>query len=450
MRDLRNSLAFWCGVLVALVALSLMFPLRAVAQTVVYAEKWVVAFSPEGDVYITNTVNGPFFSSAEEALAASRVFFEEHYATIFRCVEWNETLPPRGPEWFGYQNPPGNPDGPLYDLRQTGTVKRDGCTDTVGGATAGARNVWVAETVPDCPAAETVLKSVLMPAGSSGPACMKNPSGPAGYGCAVNLHGTRSYKDALGNWFVNYEVRSAGSGCTPGGEDGTWDEKANESNVTCTVMSGNVHCWEKDSTDCQYVNGEKWCFDDVDVADLVITEGGQILSTDNGLVTDDAGNPAAPDSEIARPGADGETPDLNVGHWNGGTVGGITTTGVAVPNPQQGGGVPGTGTRGTGDGDGDGDGEPFAGPELGEGDGYGDSLGSYVSAISEGPWGSALDGIGEGASGGACPVAEFNWMDGTPMSVDFHCALLEDFESLIGLLFFFGWTWIAVRVLFSA
>lgn len=445
MRGLRNSLAFWFGVLVSLVALSWMFPARAAAQTTVDVEYWCIQASwgtgiawTSSNCAVAHDAGG--WRVGYPNIGAAKAAAESHMETNFTdgyCPFWaNEWTPLSG--------------GP-QEYRNRQAYVWDQCTGMLTAQQQARVGPYtVQEEVPPCPAADTELKGRFLPGGSAGTACQANPTGPAGYGCEVSLSATRKYKDPSGNWFASYRVFSTGNGCTPGAGDAQWDEKENESNVTCTVMSGNVHCWEKDATDCQYVNGERWCFDDVDVADLVITEGGQILSTENGLVTDEVGDPAAPDSEIARAGPDGETPDLNVGHWNGGTVGGITTTGVAVPNPQQGGGVPGTGTGGTGDGDGDGDGEPFSGPELGEGEGYGDSLGGYWSAVSEGPWGSALDGIGEGASGGACPVAEFNWIDGTPMRVDFHCALLEDFEALIGLLFFFGWTWIAVRVLFSA
>lgn len=348
MRDVRISFAMWSALL--LVALSLVFSSRAAAFSVPEVDPpagsyWTYEVRPTANTRYDGPETMVFGSLAAAVSFIENIQYTWEASTELHCHQFYLN-------WYS------------SGAHSRAAIRRGWigatCTGNATSSTMTVHRVAQGGECPpelcppefECPAAETTLGERFLPSGSSGGYCNQAPGQAAGVGCAVNLHGLRSYKDAQGQWMTAYEVRTTGSTCVAQPGDATFELAENSPATTCTVVSGNVHCWDYSDTDCQYVNGEKWCFSDVDIADLVITQSGQVLATDSSLVTDDAGNPLAPSSEVARPGPDGETPDMTVGHWNGGNVG-SATTGIAIPNPAQGGRVPGSGT---GDGDGEGDG----------------------------------------------------------------------------------------------
>lgn len=295
------------------------------------------------------------------------------------------------------------------------------------------------------------------PAGESGTFCMQTPGGTSSQGCSVIVAMTASFQDPVsGNYFSRYRVDSNdGVGkCTPGPDPQELKTLDNESNVNCVVMGGNSHCWHKESIDCQYVNGEPWCFSDVKVQPI-LTAAGQMLSTEaQAPLVDGSGNPVTPDSKVKDgEGAPGGTTTFN--HYTSSTVSTYHSSGGTVSgNPQQSGAGTGTGS-GTGDGDGDGDGDPFGGPDFGEGPGFEES----IEGIRDGHWGTGgfLEGV-QGATGidnvpsvggASCPVLNVT-VFGTNFFMSMHCDILAEWSWLISAIFMFGWSLASARIVLSA
>ena len=449
MRQLKNSLAFWAGVIFSVVALSLMFPGPASAQscgeyTGTSYEYFVI---PGGNGWCSGSGDQ---ESPQAAMAWCQGQSQTNpsaqcHPSVYVCSAWGN--------WELGTFIPGSPGTyPLTASRQRCNLQGENCvTDTVNyqirGPSVRTTNdppPWHLAVCPqDCSAYAGVSVPMCWPQAESVPTSSQPEE--SGYSCAVSFTGpiVRTCLPDAGIC-CGTGVYSGESVAQAAGNDAAPDDPP----VACVVQNGQNHCISAEDPNCGYVNGERWCASNVS-GKTIMTAQGAVISDDAGAVVDDQGNPVAPDSTME---IGGDTSN----YWGSGTVAANGLAGSASGNPDQSGsGVPGAGRSGDGGpGDGDGEGEggdgEFSGPGLEDGAAYGDSLGGYWSDLSSGPWGTALDGLGGSVGGGACPVAEIPWLDGTVFTMDFHCTLLEDFEALIGLLFFFGWTWLAVRVLFSA
>ena len=105
------------------------------------------------------------------------------------------------------------------------------------------------------------------------------------------------------------------------------------------------------------------------------------------------------------------------------------------------------GGGGSGNGDDDGDAGSVTAPELGEVAGFGDSLGTFMSAVEGSPIVSAVSGIGLSGSG-SCNMGSTNTAIGT-VSLDFICNNSNWLDPLY-YVFLAIWALAAVRVLLSA
>lgn len=211
----------------------------------------------------------------------------------------------------------------------------------------------------------------------------------------------------------------------------------------CGYFNGEAVCLGKTDPDECWVNGDtsRWCGSNAPTPPV----------PDNGT----AGTKATPNDKVVAQGPSGTTNVYN--YYNGGSVAGSSrAAGDNGANPNRTTSTnPSTGTIGTvdeggGSGNGTGD-EPgdFTGPELEEICTIEDCTGEFFQAISEGPLGQALTGQSFSTGGASCPAPTITGF-GSTWTLDFHCAIFEDYRALFSALFLFGWTILAARIFLSA
>ena len=440
MREFRSLIAFASGVLFIIAALLVMFPTKAQAQSCgVWDQPTYDYYEIPGGQACSSLTGTRWPTDAAAMDACIDALPSECLNAV--CGPWSEeklSVSGSWHYWRASRSKTWDPTGEtITDVRNVQFYGPQ--TDSTG-----TQPSWWSESCPqDCSAFANVEVPVTWTYGQSAPLTARPETD--GYSCELSpTFGIDVCLPDAGICFGN--ARYTGNSLEA---VAATDSEPDDPYVACAISDGQQHCVSTQSPNCGFVNGERWCAGNV-AANGIVTAQGAVISADPGTVVDDLGNPVPPDSTVE---AGGDT----YNYWGAATVGANQLAGAVSGNPDQSGsGVPGAGSTGdggpgSGDGTGEGEGEdPFTAPGLADGSDYGTSASGYFSDISGGPWGTALAGVGSGAGGGACPTAEFNWLDGTPMSIDFHCTLLADFEALIGLLFFFGWTWLAVRTLFSA
>lgn len=296
---------------------------------------------------------------------------------------------------------------------------------------------------PDCSDFEGVQVDRFFSGSTAGGAVCAAPPGGEAMECgALVAQPAGTFGCAGGECFARLEFSGDECGAEP---DVTGEELVDEpGNTNCVSGSGITFCAAQTSQNCGTVNGQSVCLDSIPPGRCTfLGNGGMVCASGaSGAPTEEDGvTPAAPDGEFTAGSDDAAEEDYE--YFGPGTVAnsGTPTSGTSTTIISDG-----------DDGEEPGEEEPFAGPDLGETETFGEALSSFMAAAEGAPVIAAATGIGASLPAGECPAPSLvvPYLGDVELTLDAHCTLWEEIAFVFTAVMLAVWVFIGARIILSA